>query len=127
MDVALQNAAYACRACVHTTLGQSPGAIVFQRDMLLNIPLVADLQMMQQHRQAVVDRNLLAANARRVDHDWRIGDQVYLVADDGAKLAPKLTGPYDIVLVHANGNCTIRRAPTVLERVNIRRLCPYLA
>ena len=48
-------------------------------------------------------------------------------SDDGAKLAPKLTGPFQVTAVHANGNCTIRRAPTVLERVNVRRLRPYLA
>ena len=42
---------------------------------------------MQERRQALVNKNQLAANARRVDHDWRVGDQVYVVADDGAKLA----------------------------------------
>ena len=42
VDCALATAAYAARTAVHTTLGISPGAMVFNRDMLLDIPLIAD-------------------------------------------------------------------------------------
>ncbi len=42
IDEALALAMYAMRNTVHTTLGSSPGNLVFARDMFLNIPLVAD-------------------------------------------------------------------------------------
>ena len=45
IDTALATASYASRASLHHTLHVSPGALVFQRDMLLNIPLVADLAL----------------------------------------------------------------------------------
>ena len=43
IDTALQKAAYAMCATVHTTLKVTPGLLVYQRDMILNIPVVADL------------------------------------------------------------------------------------
>ena len=43
VDTALQKAAYAMHATVHTTLKATPGSLVYQRDMILNIPVVADL------------------------------------------------------------------------------------
>jgi hypothetical protein len=42
VDKALSIAMHAMQAGVHSTLGSSPGNLVFNRDMLLNIPLIAD-------------------------------------------------------------------------------------
>ena len=42
VDEALSIASHAMRAGVHTTLGSSPGSLVFIRDMFLNIPLITD-------------------------------------------------------------------------------------
>ena len=38
IDEALSIAMHAMRSSVHTTLGSSPGALVFNRDMFMNIP-----------------------------------------------------------------------------------------
>jgi len=54
----LANAAYATRTAIHHTLSISPGAKIFQRDMMLNIPLIADLERLQQKRQALIDEQL---------------------------------------------------------------------
>ena len=42
VDEALSIAMHAMRVGIHTTLGSSPGNLVFNRDMFLNIPLIAD-------------------------------------------------------------------------------------
>ncbi len=42
VDVFLDNAAWAIRSTYHTVLKASPGAAIFGRDMLFNIPFVAD-------------------------------------------------------------------------------------
>jgi hypothetical protein len=42
VDEALSIAMHAMREGIHTTLGSSPGNLVFNRDMFLNIPLIAD-------------------------------------------------------------------------------------
>jgi hypothetical protein len=41
-DEALSIAMHAMQAGVHSTLGSSPGNLVLNRDMFLNIPLIAD-------------------------------------------------------------------------------------
>ena len=44
VDEALFIAMHAMRATMHSTLGSSPGRLVFNEDMFLNIPLIADWQ-----------------------------------------------------------------------------------
>jgi hypothetical protein len=43
VDTALQTAAYAARICMNSTMKMSPGGMAFHRDMVLNIPLIVDL------------------------------------------------------------------------------------
>jgi len=45
VDTALATASHASRATLHRSLNNSPGALVFHRDMFLDIPLIADLEM----------------------------------------------------------------------------------
>jgi hypothetical protein len=42
VDKALSIAMHAMRAGIHSTLGISPGSLVFNRNMFLNIPLIAN-------------------------------------------------------------------------------------
>ena len=49
VDDALYTAMHAMRTTVATTLGSSPGALVFGRDMFLNVPLIADWQVIAQN------------------------------------------------------------------------------
>ena len=46
MDTCLATAAYASKVAIHCSLNISPGALVFRRDMILNIPLLADLHQL---------------------------------------------------------------------------------
>ena len=54
VDTALQKAAYAMCTTVHTTLKVTPGSLVYQRDMILNIPVVADLLDITAWRQQLI-------------------------------------------------------------------------
>jgi hypothetical protein len=42
IDEALSIAMHAMKAAIHSTLGSSSGSLTFNRDMFLNIPLIAD-------------------------------------------------------------------------------------
>ena len=44
----LATASCAAHMAVHSTMKISPGALAFHRDMLLNMPIAADLQLLQQ-------------------------------------------------------------------------------
>ena len=72
VNSALQTAAYAARTAMHTTMKESPGTLAFHRDMLLNIPLLVDFELIRQRRQALIDKNLLRANAKRVVGNWKL-------------------------------------------------------
>ncbi len=50
------------RAGVHSTLGSSPGNLVFNRYMFLNIPLIADWHAITQRREHLIHENLMREN-----------------------------------------------------------------
>jgi hypothetical protein len=127
VDKCLCSAQLALRSTIHSTLGVTPGAIVFHRDMLLDVPYVADLLMLREKRQALIDYNLRRENNRRRNFDYRIGQQVLEIvpSDKRAKLGVTTMGPYTIVDVHTNGTITIQRTPLTVERVNIRNFKPF--
>jgi transposase InsO family protein len=125
VDTALQTAAYSVRTAVHGTLKISPGALVFHRDMILDIPVVADLELLRQQRQALIDQQLIRENRKRISHDYRPGDNVLLKTYRPNTLEERTTGPFAIIEVHTNGTVTIQRNAHVIERINIRRLKPY--
>ena len=127
VDNCLATAQYAVRSAVHRVLNVSPGAMVFQRDMVLPIPLIANFELIRQRRQAMVDENNRRQNLRRHFYDYNVGDEVLIVDRNKNRptLAPISTGPYVVQQSHVNGTVTILRAPNVYERINIRRLRPY--
>jgi hypothetical protein len=65
INAALNAAACSARAAIHSTMKISPGALVSHRDMILDIPVIADLQLLQQQRQGLIDQNLMRANRKR--------------------------------------------------------------
>ena len=125
VDQALATASHVVRTVIHSTMRISPGALVFHRDMFLDIPLVADLQELQQRRQALIDKNLITANARRLDHDYQPNQEVLKLSFNPSKLEPRAEGPYRITTVHTNGTVTIQLNPHVQERINICRIKPF--
>jgi hypothetical protein len=59
IDAALSTAAWSARAAIHSSMKISPGALDFHRNVILDIPIIADLQLLRQQRQALIDRNLI--------------------------------------------------------------------
>jgi len=120
VDTAISTATYAARAAIHQTLNISPGALVFHRDMFLDIPIIADLHLLQQNRQALIDKQLLLANSSRINFDYQPGQQVLKLVASPDKLAPRYTGPYPLASVHTNGTVCLQLTPVIQERINIR-------
>ena len=125
MDKALATAMHAIRINVSETIGNSPGAIAFHRDMLLNIPLQVDISQLNKRRQLKVDKDTERMNAKRYGYDYKVGRKVMKKRHEYQKLEHQWTGPFEITQVHVNGNVTIRLQNGVTERLNIRRLKPY--
>ena len=113
------------RCAVSQSLRVSPGNLVFERDMFLDLPLIADLVTIQEKRQLLVNENLRQENARRREWFYEVGQQVLIQTENPAKLEPKFHGPYTITQVFQNGTVNVRRSTHVIEKMNIRRLKPY--
>ena len=64
VDSALATTIHALRANVSCATGSLPGALAFNHNMIINIPLQADLRAIHAHRQLQVDDDLIRANAR---------------------------------------------------------------
>jgi hypothetical protein len=121
----LASVAWAIRSTYHTVLNATPGQLVFGRDMVLPIQFQADWARIQLRKQTAIDKDNLRENAKRIDHDYQVGDKVLLERPGIVrKMSQPRTGPFEIIKVHTNGTVRIRRNH-VTERVNIRRLTPY--
>ena len=126
VDVFLDNAAWAIRSTYHTVLKASPGAAIFGRDMLFDIPFVADWYKIGEHRQLLTDRNNERENKRRIDYDYKVGDKVLVIKDGILRKSESKYGkePWTITTVHTNGTIRVQ-CGTKSERINIRRVTPY--
>ena len=125
IDEALSTAMHSMQSSVHTTLGSSPGSLVFNRDMYLNIPLVADWHAITTKREHVINTNLMRENKKRRRFDYQINKKVLKKVHDPTKLGIRTQGPYNIKQVHTNGTLTMELRPGITERINIRRVIPF--
>ena len=59
VNTALQTASCANKATTHSTMKASPGAAAFSRDVIINVPTLADFRLLKARREAVINYNLL--------------------------------------------------------------------
>jgi len=81
IDNIIKNVSWAIRSTYHTVLKSSPGAAIFGRDMLFDIPYIADWKKIGDYRQHQTDRNTERENKKRVDYDYKVGDKILIVKD----------------------------------------------
>ena len=78
IDAFLTDAAWAICSTYRTVLKASPGAAIFGRDMLFDIPFLADWSKIGDHRQHQTDLNTNRENRSCRDWDYKVGDKVLL-------------------------------------------------
>jgi hypothetical protein len=69
IDTFIDNAAWAIHSTYHTVLKATPGAAIFGRGMLFDIPFIADWKQIGEHRQRQTDLGNKRENKTRVDYD----------------------------------------------------------
>ena len=99
--------------------------MVFNRDMMVNVPLISNLIAIGGRRQQLVDENLRRTNAKQINHNYSVNDMVKFVEYNPNKLDSRTHIPYQIVRVFTNGTVRIQLSEHVQETVNIRKLFPY--
>ncbi len=122
IDDALATAMQAMQTTIATTLGSTPGALAFARDMFLNLPLIADWQSIAHTCEHHVNENLQRANRKQRQYDYALGQQVLKKVHNPTMLGVRTEGPYTIKCIHIYGNLTILLHEGITECINIRRV-----
>jgi hypothetical protein len=125
VDEALSIAIHAMRAGVHSTLGSSQGNLVFIREMLLNIFLIADWHAITQRREYLIHESFMRENQKRRGYDYAPQQMVLKKKWKPKKLDEQRSGPDKIVQAHVNGAVIIQLRPGLTERINIMQRIPY--
>ncbi len=87
--------------------------------MFLNIPLLADWQVILKQQEILVKDVLLYTTKIQIIFDHQIGQKI-LKYDKTLKgeLKPKTTGTFELLCVHSNGTVTNLLRPGINEYVN---------
>ena len=110
----IDNAAWTICSTHHTVLKSSPGADIFGRDMMLNIPHIANWAEIRKNIQEQFKHNIDCENAQRAYFDYYVGRQVLVQKGEMlCKAEAVWTGPYCITTVHTNGTIKIQRGCTI--------------
>ncbi len=126
IDTFIDNAAWAICSTYHTVLKASPGAAIFGRNMLFNIPFIADWKQIGEFRQCQTNCRKECENKTPVNYDYKVGDKILIHKDGILCKAGSIwkKEPWTITTVHTNG--TIRtQCRTKSERIIIRRVTPF--
>ena len=84
----------------HTTLGNSPGALVFHQDMFLHISLLDNWCLIRKHREHLVNENLRQVNLKCQRYDYTMDKKCQ------RKLMPLQNwGRYSLVIMKLKSTC----------------------
>jgi hypothetical protein len=117
----LSATAFAVRSTFHTTLRNTPGQLVFGRDMIFNIKHEANWEFIRQRKQQLIEKNNEAEYAKRIPHTYNIGDKVLIRRGTENKYEAPYEGPYPITKVNDSGTVCVK-VNNVEDTYNIRRL-----
>ena len=120
----LSATAFAVRSTFHTTLQQTPGQLVFGRDMIFNIKHTANWEYIRQRKQNLINKNNKRENAGRINYDYKVGDKVLLARGNENKYESPYQGPFEVLKVNDNGTVRLT-VNAVTDSYNIRRIIPY--
>jgi Integrase core domain. len=103
----LSSIAWAIRASYHSMLGTTPAQLVFGRNMIFNIKTIVDWRTITARKQKQVIKDNLRENKGRIDHQYSVGDKVYLRPTGiQRKLEMQKKGPYRITHVICKRYCS---------------------
>ncbi len=126
VDVFLDSVAWAICSNYHTVFKTSQGVAIFGRNMLFNIPFIANWKKIGDYRQHQTDLKMALENSKWVDYDYKFGNKVLLIEEGILCKAesPYSKKPWTITTINTNGTSRIQ-CGTKSERLNIRRVTPF--
>ncbi len=123
VNEALSIAMHAMIAAIHSTLGSSPGSLTFNRDMFLNIPLIADWHRITQRQEHLINEILIRENQKHCQYDYAPQQRVLKKKWKSCKLGKRTSGPYRVLQTHVNGTLTIVKTRHLRETQHEKGYC----
>jgi hypothetical protein len=117
VDIALANAMYTTCATFHGGLMTTPGALSFGHDMVMDIPFVADLTLICDNCQRLIDENVICSNVCHHSYDYHPGQEVLKLLYKPDKLKPQ-----DTIVLHTSGTLAIQLNARTTECISIRNV-----
>ena len=127
MNDAFATCQHALCCAVNHTMKTSPGNLVFQRDMFIDIPVHVNLVAICDQRQQLIDSNIMRHNKKRYDYHFLVDEEVMIKKYDPVKMDEQLHGPYPILETRTNGTVVVQWHPWLTETYDIRKIEPYQA
>ena len=116
---------FAIRSTVHTTNMATPTQLVFGRDSMLNVIHEANWRYIKERKQKFININNKKENAKRIPHDYTVGDTVMIKQQSNIKYGTDAySGPHTVVEVRNNGTLRIKTG-VLTDTYNIRNVQPY--
>ena len=106
---------------MHTTRQQTPGQLVFGRDMIFNIKHKANLEYISQRKQDLNNKNNKRENAGRIEYEYKVGEKVLLKRGNENNYESPYQGPYEVLEVRDNGIVHLK-VNSVTDTYNIQHL-----
>jgi hypothetical protein len=105
IDTFIDNVAWAICSTYHAVLKASPGAAIFGRDMLFDVPVIPDWKQIGEFRQSMTDHNNDNENKKRVDYDYKVDDKILIHKDGILRKTESIwkKEPWTIRTVNTNG------------------------
>ena len=72
IDNALATYMHGMKCTVNQTMRTSTGALTFHRNILINIPLAANLESIRQRKQQLINENIRQINQQRINYDDKL-------------------------------------------------------
>ena len=106
--------------------------LVFNRDAIHNVAFEADWLYIKDRKQRLIQQNNRRENAKRIPHQYSVGDKVVVKQDPSHKFGTdRYKGPYTVTQVYNNGTVRLEQhtnnGGVVSQTWNIRNVFPYHA
>ena len=104
--------------------GYSPGQLIYGRDMILLIKHTVDWELIRQLKQTQINKDNIHKNIHRVDHDYKVGDNVMITKHTEYKYETPYTSPFVTTQCFTNGVVKLQNGATQIM-YNIHHIKPY--
>ena len=101
-DESLPISMHAMRAGIYSTLASSPRSLTYNRDMFLNIPLIADWHAITQRQEQLINEHLIRENQKQCCYDYVPQQPILKKKWKPHKLGERTSWSYRVLQTHVN-------------------------